>query len=140
MRRAQSRDPGPLTLRTRAGSHPVLDAEKAGHRTGPRVKVSPPGAHAGQQVSAGQRYEQVSRVGREHSYEGQEPQVPKSGGSGEVFLEELSRVDPYKTGETYSRTTYRTNEAYSRARISLNGENTHTRQMTKHVLEKLSVR
>ena len=92
MRRAQSRDPGPLTLRTRAGSHPVLDAEKAGHRTGPRVKVSPPGAHAGQQVSAGQRYEQVSRVGREHSYEGQEPQVPKSGGSGEVFLEELSEL------------------------------------------------
>ena len=31
---------------------------------------------------------------REHGREGQEPQVPKSGGSGEVFLEELTELIP----------------------------------------------
>ena len=33
-------------------------------------------------------------MGREHGREGQEPQVPKSGGSGEVFLEELTELIP----------------------------------------------
>ena len=50
VRRAQSWDTEPLTLRTHPGSHPVLDPEEAAHSTRPCVKGAPPGVHAGQQV------------------------------------------------------------------------------------------
>ena len=33
-------------------------------------------------------------MGRKHGWEGQGLQVPKSGGSGEVFLEELAELIP----------------------------------------------
>ena len=78
-------------------------------------------------------------MGREHGREGQESQVPKSGGSSEVFLEGLAELIPTEQvrliqGQLTGKRNLFKSKDFSKQREH------HIRQMAKHVLETLSVR